>query len=355
MATAINQSTPGIIPMSPSQLEELLTAAIPSGKPILITGMPGIGKTEITGQVCKKLAVKMLVDFAALCDPTDIKGLPMAHPGDTVAKFLPFHNLAVAQTVTDRTAWFWDDIGTATPAVQSSLMNLFQQPELHRVSPLITFIAATNRRIDKGNVSGILEPFKSRFLSIVELTVDIDDWSKWAINSGIIPPQMIAFLRYRPELLAAFLPTADMTNSPTPRTWTHCAQVEALGLSTQVEAITMAGAVGHSASLEYISFRKLYKSLTLVDAVLMNPDTVTLPAKSNELYAVCSGLAHRANEQTFSRIATFATRLAVEANRGEFATMLVTDCTRRNDKVVYTDAYVRLQCGVVGQLMNGKS
>ncbi len=40
----------------------------------------------------------------------------------------------------------------------------------------------------------------------------------WAVGASIAP-EVIAFLRFRPELLCAFDPTADLTNSPLLRTW----------------------------------------------------------------------------------------------------------------------------------------
>lgn len=346
-----------VVSMTPSQLTELLLKAIPAHHPVLITGMPGCGKSEISNAVINQLQCDLILSHPVVSDPTDYKGLPMASPGDTEARFLPFGDLAKAKRATKLTAWMFDDIGQAQPATQASLMQLILCGELNGVKlpPVISFLAVTNRRTDRAGVSGILEPVKSRFVTIVDLMPNIDDWSNWANNTGWISPMLIAFLRFRPDLLAAFQASADMTNSPTPRTWVNLSKVENLGLSSPVESIAFAGSVGHAASLEYIAFRRMYHSLTLIDAVMANPDKVTLPSKSNELYAVCTGLAHRANEQNFARICKFAERLATEAGRGEFSTMLVKDCTRRNEKIVYTDAYVRSQCGVIGQLMSGSN
>ena len=99
----------------------------------------------------------------------------------------------------------------------------------HRVSGQVVFIAATNRRTDRAGVSGILEPVKSRFATLVELTADINDWCVWAVGAGIAP-EVIAFLRFRPELLCAFDPTSDLTNSPLPRTWHQVSKILSLDL-----------------------------------------------------------------------------------------------------------------------------
>ena len=41
----------------------------------------------------------------------------------------------------------------------------------------------------------------SRFAAVVELEPTINDWTAWAVNHGV-PPELIAFLRFRPDLLS---------------------------------------------------------------------------------------------------------------------------------------------------------
>jgi hypothetical protein len=96
------------------------------------------------------------------------------------------------------------------------------------------------------------------------------------------------------------------------------------------------------------------KSLVNLDAILLNPDKAAIPSKPNELYATAVGLAARANETNFGRIATYATRLATETDHGEFAVLLVRDAIRRDEKIQYTDSFVRLNSGPIGQLISGR-
>ena len=337
-----------------AQLQTVLKSMVPARLPLLITGMPGCGKSDIVESVSASLSYDLLIEHPAVCDPTDYKGLPWGMASGT-ATFLPFGNLATALNATRQTVWFFDDLGQASPAVQAACMQLFLARQINgKVLPdCITFIGATNRRIDRAGVSGILEPVKSRFVSIVELEPDIDSWSQWAFSNGI-PATLIAFLRFRPELLAKFEATADLTNSPVPRTWAHLAKLEALNLPADIEAIAMAGAVGEGASLEYLTFRSMVKSLVNLDAILLNPDKAAIPTKPSELYAVSVGLAARANETNFARIATYANRMVTEAGRGEFAVLMVRDAIRRDEKIQYTDSFVRMNSGEFGQLISGR-
>lgn len=345
------QVTPSQV--TPSQLTTLLTAAIPARLPVLITGAPGVGKSQIVEQSASLAKAEMIISHPVVADPTDAKGLPWPKADKDEATFLPFGELARALKATSPTVWFLDDLGQATPAVQASFMQLILARRVngHVLPDCVTFVAATNRRSDRAGVSGILEPVKSRFATIVELTPDVDSWSQWAMDAGI-PPVLIAFLRFRPDLLSDFKPTADMSNSPMPRTWASLAKLEALSLPTQVETAAMSGAVGDGPATEYIAFRRMFQSLTSIDAILLDPAGCKLPTAPNELYATCTALASKANEQNISRIGIYANRL-VDAQRGEFAVLLMRDCIRRNEKLQYSNSIIRLASGPLGQLISG--
>ena len=342
-----------MIQVTPSQLVVMLSAAIPQRMPVLITGAPGVGKTDIVQQVTSELGHDLLTSHPVVSDPTDFKGLPFANNQSTEATFLPFGDLSIAINATKPLVWFFDDLGQAPPSVQAACMQLFLARRIngHHVSEFVTFIGATNGRAHRAGVSGILEPVKSRFDSIVDLVPTIDDFCNWAFSHGI-PPTMIAFLRFRPELLNAFTPTADMSNSPMPRTWNNCAKWEPLNLPQAVELAAMSGAVGEGAAVEYIAFRRMFQSLTSIDAILLDPAGCKLPTAPNELYATCTALASKATDVNLSRIGVYAQRL-VDASRGEFAVLLMRDCIHRTPKLQYTDAFIRISSGPLGQLISG--
>ena len=161
--------------VKPSQLRRVLASTIPAKRPVLITGAPGIGKTDIVRQACAEAKAHLIVMHPVVSDPTDFKGLPWVSDGG--ATFLPFGELQTLINATELTACFLDDLGRATPAVQAAAMQLILARHIngHAVSPHVVFLAATNRRTDRAGVSGILEPVKSRFTTILELEANLDD------------------------------------------------------------------------------------------------------------------------------------------------------------------------------------
>lgn len=338
--------------MKPSELKTFLAAAIVNRLPILITGAPGIGKSDIVAQAAIDSGAELILSHPAVADPTDAKGLPWVIDGH--ATFLPFGELRRALEATSRTVWFLDDLGQASPAVQASFMQLLLARRVngHTLSDHVTFVAATNRRTDRAGVSGILEPVKSRFGSIVELTTDVDDWCRWAIDHDV-PPELIAFIRFQPDHLCRFTANADLVNSPVPRTWAHVARILALGLPPGIQHTAIAGAIGDGAATEFTAFLRLYAELPSVDQILIDPDAVKMPTSPATLYALSGALAHRATQQNFARIARFVDRM-LQDGRGEFGVLLIRDAMQRDKAITQTQAFVRLATGDLADLISGK-
>jgi hypothetical protein len=329
-----------------------LSAAFKKRRPVLISGAPGIGKSDIVAQATIDAGADLILSHPAVADPTDAKGLPWVVDGH--ATFLPFGEMRQAIDATKPTVWFLDDLGQATPAVQTSYMQLLLARRVngHVLPDCVTFVAATNRRTDRAGVSGVLEPVKSRFVSIVELQTDIDEWCRWAIDHDL-PPELIAYLRFQPDNLCKFTASADLTNSPVPRTWAHVADILGMGLPIGIQHAAIVGAIGDGAATEFSAFLRLYAELPSVDQILIDPMSVKIPDRPATLYALSGAVAHKTTTQNFGRVAQFAQRL-IDDGRGEFGVLLLRDAMQRCPAIVQTSAFVKLAVGDLGQLISGR-
>jgi hypothetical protein len=316
--------------LKPSQLRELLIKAVPARHNVLVKGAPGIGKTDIVVQAAKALDANLLVMHPVVSDPTDFKGMPWVvdHEGRKVAVFLPFHELEALIDAKKLTICFPDDLGQAPPAVQAAFMQLLLSRSIngHVISDFVSFVAATNRKADKAGVSGVLEPVKSRFKTIVELQPDVDDWVEWGLKTGV-PTELIAFIRHRPNLLWDFKPTTDLTNTPCPRTVAAVGDWMKLQLSKDLEYTVYSGAAGEGFAAELMGFLKIYRTLVSPDAILMNPEGVKVPTDPAALYATCVGLAAKTTETTIERVVKYSFRLPAE-----FSVLLIRDALRKAEK-----------------------
>lgn len=338
--------------MTPSAVSEILAATIPAGMPVLLVGPPGVGKSDLVTQAALKSGADLIVSHPAVADPTDAKGLPWPSAKKDHATFLPFGDLARAIAATKPTVWMLDDLGQATGAVQAGYMQLLLSRRVndHILPDCVTFIAATNRRTDRAGVTGLLEPVKSRFVTILHMDSDVDDWCVWALDAGL-PTTLVSFVRFRPDFLSAFAPSADLTQSPTPRTWSFLAKIEGLKLRPNLEAEAMAGAVGAGAATEYLAYRRMVDDMPNLDNMLMDPSRCVIPTSPGELYAVATGLAARASMDNFARIAQIGDRLHNSAN-GEFAALMLRDAIRRTPKISGTRAWITMAAGPLGRLIS---
>ncbi|TWG87900.1 hypothetical protein L602_001500000330 [Cupriavidus gilardii J11] len=338
--------------VNPSQLQTLLAACIPAGLPVLVTGAPGIGKSDIVARAADEARHELLISHPVVEDPTDSKGLPFPSSDGANARFLPFGDLERALSARRPTVWFIDDLGQAAPAVQAAKMQLLLARRIgeHVLPPHVTFVAATNRRTDNAGVSNILDPLKSRFATIVELTTSINDWTKWAVATNQ-PPELIAFLRFRPDLLLSSEKTREIENRESPRTWGNVGKLTGV-VPPSLEQVAFAGAVGEAAATEFVAFKRLFSEMPSPDGVLAAPATAPIPTNVAVQYGLVTALARLANPSNFDRVMVYATRLH-EAGLGEFAVLLVRDAVEREPAIVSTPAFITAQGGPIGVHIRG--
>ena len=288
--------------MRANELKQLLEFAIKNNEPVLVSGAPGIGKTEIVKQVVANMGCDLIISHPVVSDPTDYKGLPF-YTGGTEAEFLPFGELNKLIKAEKKTVFFIDDLGQAAPSVQAAVMQLVLGREINgkKISDNIIFFAATNRREDKAGVAGILEPLKSRFSTIIELTPTVDDWCEWANEEGL-PIELVSFIRFRPELLFDFEAQVGMKNSSTPRTVTAVGRLMMKGLPASLEREVFAGAAGEGFAVEFVNYKKIMSKITSVDKIITDPKSVKVPTELSELYATVACLVTKATMKNIDNI-----------------------------------------------------
>ncbi|KVK79020.1 ATP-binding protein [Burkholderia sp. MSMB1498] len=339
--------------LSPARLTELLAIYIPKRLPVLITGRPGIGKSDIVEDATAAAEHDLLISHPVVEDPTDSKGLPLPSSDGKHARFLPFGDLERALSATRPLVWFFDDLGQASPAVQAAKMQLLLARRIgeHQLPDCVTFVAATNRRSDNAGVTGILDPLISRFAAVVELEPNVNDWTTWAVHQNV-PPELIAFLRFRPDLLWEARSGRDIVASASPRKWGFLAKtMSAVPADLLPDAIN--ATVGEGAGAELISFLSIYRALPSVDAILLDPNRGEIPDEPSILYAVTAALAHQASDGNFERVLRYAERL-VDAGQREFTALLVRDAMARQPELQDHHAFIRAQGGEIGKIIRGE-
>ena len=320
--------------MRASELKKFLKWSFKKNYPILIKGAPGIGKTDIVTWAANKLKYDLLIMHPVVDSPIDYKGLGTIIDGKAV--FLPYGNLKLLMSAKKPLVVFFDDLGQAPAAVQSAVMQLLLARSLNgkKISKYVRFVAATNRREDKANVSGILEPVKSRFASIVELDVNVDDWILWAEKKGL-PKSLIHYIQFRPMMLLDFKATRDIENSPCPRTVTFAGLMVNDKLPNELLFEAIQGATGQKFASEYTAFMRVYKELPTVKEIKADPENCKVPVETSAKFAMMGMTLDAITADNMGVFLTYLDRLGTEITT---ATMKL--CSVKKPEVCKNTAYV---------------
>ena len=303
-----------------------LTAA---RQPVFIWGSPGIGKSAIVRQLAELLKIPLQDVRALLLDPVDLRGLPfLGQDGRSkwaTPEFLPQDGSGIL---------FLDELNAAPAMVQASCYQLVLDRKLgeYTLPEGWAIIAAGNRDSDRAVTTRMPTPLRNRFVHL-EFEVDLQDWSIWAIEAGI-RPEVIAFLRFRPELLNAF--DRDANAFPSPRSWEFVSRILGRQPDHRIEHEMFAGAVGSGAATEFSAFLKMFRELPNIDAILLNPLSEPVPEKAAAQYAVASALARSASDINFDRICQYLERMPVE-----FRVLCVRDASLLQPAIRHTPAYTK--------------
>lgn len=322
--------------MRPNDLKQLIKDFIASGikRPLYIESSPGGGKTEIPGQVATELGIGYIVLHTPLMQPEDYS-LPVVSADRTSVEFIVSKSKfpLVNSGCPDKGILLFDEFAQADVASQKILTNLIHEREIHgqKLKDGWTIIATGNRVQDRAGANRILSHLRNRVTS-VDLDVSLDDWTQWALENHI-KTEVIAFLRFRPDLLNAF--DAAQEINATPRSWSQGVSKALGAVQPSVEFEVFKGSVGEGPAAEFTAFLKIFRKLPSPDAIMLNPEKIDVPTDPATLYALCGALANKANGNTFGRIMQYVKRMPPE-----FGVLFVRDSLRRDKSIAETKEFI---------------
>jgi hypothetical protein len=322
--------------MKPNELSEYLAAAIPNNWPTLVKSKPGFGKSDILKKAAKEAKTELIISHPVVSDPTDYKGLPFPSKDGLSADFLPYGDLRKLIQAKSPLTFFIDDLGQAPKSVQAACMQLLLAREIngHKISPDVRFVAATNGLKDNAGVSVILNPVKSRFVTILTLEVDVEDWVKWAIESDM-PPELTAFVRFKPDILDGPAVTNDIVNTSCPRTLYHVGMQQRDGLKPKFYLEVFSGSAGPAFGQEYSAFLAMADGLPSIDSIIKDPEKSIVPKDPSVIYTIIGGLSRKMEDTTITPICKYLARL-----KPEFSVACMADGVTKNPSVCDNNAYV---------------
>jgi hypothetical protein len=207
-----------------------------------------------------------------------------------------------------------------------------------------TVLSAGNPASERGVHFAMPRPLRNRFVHL-DLEPDLDDWCRWAVKAQV-RPEIIAFLRFKPELLHTADTTADANAWPTPRSWEMASHVllgiarrqktQLLTGTSEFEAQLLDGTVGPSATSEFVAFLRLFRQLPSIDEILLNPTTASVPAEPSAQIAIATALGRVMSDSSIGRGLTYLDRMPTEMR-----VMAMRDAAARDTAITHTSEFIR--------------
>ncbi|MCG8050557.1 MAG: MoxR family ATPase [Candidatus Thiodiazotropha taylori] len=329
--------------MRPIQLltileQEFISTRAGHHTPVMLWGPPGVGKSDMVREVAQKHQAPVIDIRLSQMEPSDLRGIPFRTNGSVewaIPSLLPNQERHGSQGIL-----FLDEITSAPPTVSAAAYQLILDRRLgeYQVPEGWAIFAAGNRQGDRGVTYSMPAPLANRF-SHFEVETNLDDWVAWAYRNQI-DERIIAFLRFRPELLFDFDPAHNPVAFPSPRSWefAHRALQKFIDHPQLLQGALQA-CVGPAAGVELHAFVSSLDKMPDLDAILRGEE-VSVPSEIDLQYAVASALvgrAIRANEsgdgvEVHGRILEYAGRFP----QREMGVMLVSDMHRAIGETLFS-------------------
>lgn len=338
------------IPVRPSEAVEVIEHTMLRGRPCMVWGPPGIGKSDIIAQIGVKQNRPVIDLRLLLMEPTDIKGIPYYNPDSHTMKWakpseLPAivepealelaerylaklehevrdnadydpadknagddpadtdHEVSVARSQVEILAGnlylqnailFLDEINAAPPSVQAAAYQLILNRKVgeYDLPAGISICAAGNRETDKAVSFRMPTALANRFIHF-EMETNAEDWQDWAITNSV-NSDVIGFIAGHPNFLFDFDPKKSGKAFATPRSWTFVSDLLTDNLSEHLNKVMVAGTVGSGLAGEFMQHVRLKGKLPNPTDIIMGKVTklkedkaVDVSAKYSLVIAMC--------------------------------------------------------------------
>lgn len=338
----------------PRDVRALLIRCMEAGRPAMIWGPPGIGKSELIAEIAEEQNRPVIDMRLLLLEPTDIKGIPYYHPETRTMKWaqpadLPStiseNEFAVARAIRDEAAGrvaaleatpkksvtaeiatvlaqaklelekaetkleqlrvshelsrailFLDEMNAAPQSVQAAAYQLVLNRRVgeYHLPKGVSMVCAGNRDSDKGVTFRMPSPLANRLIHI-EMASNFDDWQKWAINNHI-HPDVVGFLTHHKQKLFTFDPKSNEKAFATPRSWVFVSQLINDRDPESMQTALVSGAVGGGLAGEFAAHRRVAAKMPKPEDVLLGKETKLNVKEISAMYSLTISMCYTLQE-----------------------------------------------------------
>lgn len=292
-------------------------------KPLFIFGAPGIGKTQIVGQVADEFGIDMMELPLQYMSPEDFLGIPstvtieeptfdagkFVSPGKGGTRYNPPFSLPVNNGKHDKGGiLFLDEMNRAKQSVLDTMLKFVQSKKIgdYQLPSKWVIVAAGNRVEDATGSARIAEfdPALADRFTVKNFVPKYEDWARWARTTEKFPEVILNFIETNKDELFHYIDNEKSAiNFPTPRSWTDAVlilsdRLDDLGLTSEdwrsipTEKIykVFADQIGFTAAGRLKAYLDVMKTFSPTDIKNITEDPEKAPSlkglKSDVLYGV---------------------------------------------------------------------
>lgn len=316
MANTIVRNS-GAIELTTLEAEEALNFNIEAWEdgeelsPILFTGMPGVGKTDICRQCAEKHGMEFRVINLSNMAREDVGGMPVPvnqESGSPSIKYAPNDQLCFPEK-DKKYLLLFDELTNVDEDTQKVAMRIFLEREVNgnKIPDNVFMVAAGNRSTDKSRTYPLISPLANR-LAHYGISSDVDKWLSWGRMTGLVHPKILGFISLRPNFLHAMVeeendPKIERAPGYYEGPW-HSNRsvvaaskavwrVEKKGLGLGVIRREVAARCGVAFASEFCSFYELAAEYDNIREVMLDPTKeAKIPTEPSHRYALSSALVY---------------------------------------------------------------
>lgn len=279
----------------PRDVRTLLARCMKVGRPAMIWGPPGIGKSELIAEIGVETNRPVIDMRLLLLEPTDIKGIPYFDPETKTMKWAQPADLPT-ETFLSNAILFLDEINAAAPSVQAAAYQLILNRRVgeYHLPAGVSMVCAGNRDSDKGVTYRMPSPLANRLVHI-EMGCNFEDWQKWAINNRV-HADVVGFLSHHKQKLFTFDSKSPDKAFATPRSWFFVSQLVSDDLAESMNTSLVAGSVGGGLATEFAQHRKVASKMPKPEDVLLGKEKVLNVKDLSAMYSLTISMCYTLQE-----------------------------------------------------------
>lgn len=331
--------------------------------PLMVYGGFGIGKSMIPRQIFVDIAESKKKEFVVwehitedkkmecinnadkyfvFCDQrigqmdsTDLRGIPNMM-NEKMLKTVPYSWVIYFTTEGADGVVFFDEINLAPPTVAGSAYQIINDRTIsdRKLADNVFCMGAGNRAEDKAHIFEMPMPLHDRFAE-VEIGVDLEGWTSWAMDNSNINPHLISFVQWKPNRLYH----ADVKKGDKPSTPRAIERASTLlgeaDITTNDAFEIVAISCGEAFASEFQAYAKYYSQLNWA-SIYKNPESVK-KFEMDKLWAVAGGMCDQflkgVDDKVFSSMmdvilemrpdfALVGLKMMKDGNKKKFATQI---------------------------------